>query len=571
MLLLLLALSSPEPGDRWGLPEILPAWSVWLGDLEQDGQIELITASHMDHAWHAWTPAGFLPREGLADGVDRHGMTGCDVDRDGAWELLVGVGGGRGAGGTGSQLVADAVQVLPGTEGTRGRGATCADADGDGLPELWIAAMGTVWPDRFLVPTAAGWVEAAAEHGLDHQRTTIGGRWADLDGDRDLDLVRFSTHAVEIVRHRRDGTFHVIERLALRHVQDVVVEDLDGDGDPDLYIARGHDDFDAADDGFLRVQVEPGVSRSADYRLPDGCTRLRLSVQGEVSGERAPIHYAGGVVRVTHAIRTSEIERTRPSGNGLRAWFVEPRVVRIESSGGQGQAQVALSCRPSGELPALVERTPFLEPEPAPDVLLLNEGWGTFVPGELPPELAALHTADAIEVDLDLDGHLDLVLVTQRDAQGARTPDQWLRRAGDGWELLPLPRSEPVFGEGHVGVVGDLDGDDHPELIVFNGEHPGLLGGTPTIWRNPGTDNRGLRVHVLDGDARALSAVVRVETDHVQERLSNPSPDWRSNGQTAELFGLGTHDSARVTVIWPDGTRVREVGRAGTTLVVRHP
>ncbi|MCP4806236.1 MAG: VCBS repeat-containing protein [Proteobacteria bacterium] len=577
LVLLLLGATLPpsELGSSWGLPQILPAWSAWLGDLDQDGQLELITVAHQDHAWHAWTPDGFMPREGLPEGIDRHGMTSCDVDRDGLDELLVAVGGNRGAGGAGSELFSGREDlgpaVLAGTGGTRSRGATCADSNADGMPELWIAAMGKVWPDRFVEWTEDGWQETARKRRLDASRTTMGGRWADLDGDRDLDLVRFSGSAVEVLRHRKNGSFHVLERLRLGHVQDVVVEDLDGDGDADVYIARGNDQFDAADDGYLRVQVEPGVSRSADYLLPDGCTRLRFTVQGDVSGERAPIHHAGGTVRVTGSVRVADLERDRPRGNGLRAWFVEPRVLRIESSGGRGEAQVSLVCRPTDELPVLVERTPFLPPEPAPDVLLLNEGWGTFVEAELPQETAALHTADAIEVDLDLDGHLDLVLVTQRDADGRRSADQWLRREGAGWALHALDQTDTPYGEGHVGLAGDLDGDDHPELIVFNGEHLGLLGGTPTVWQNPGSEHRGLRVQVLDGDARSLSAIVRVETDHTQQRLSNPAPDWRSNGGTAELFGLGTFDRAAVTVIWPDGERVRRVGLAGTTLVVRKP
>ena len=54
-----------------------------------------------------------------------------------------------------------------------------------------------------------------------------------------------------------------------------------------------------------------------------------------------------------------------------------------------------------------------------------------------------------------------------------------------------------------------------------------------------------------------------------QSRLSNPHPDFRSNGTQGQVFGIGQATKAKVIVTWPDGKRtvLRRV-RPGTVVEV---
>ncbi len=560
------------------LGQDLPAWGVWAGDPDQDGHLDLIVVAHKQATWLALDDQGlFQPSEHqLTEKVDRHGMTACDADLDGRPELLIAVGGNRGAGGETAELWSFTEgptnlgsQVLAGTEGARMRGATCSDFDGDGWPEMWLPAMGNVWPDRLVVRDAAGqWVEDAAGHGLAQQSTVMGGSWGDVDGDGDLDLVRLHGRRVEVLLQDA-GRFTSREFLPDLEVSDLVLEDLDNDGDPDLFVTTHAPGFATALDGHARLRV--GQENWAEYTIPKGCGALRVAIQGDVDGEPAEIVHASGSFKIVGRVGQAELSDERPEGKGVLVWRVSPRLVRFESGDGQGFVQVGLRCKTSGALPELAaSSTPGMRVDASPSRLLLNEA-GQFVAMDL--DLPARNVADVVPVDVDLDGDLDLFLVTAMDpAHQGNPPDQLLINDGRArFSALDLDQP-PALVEGYVGLVVDLDGDGYAELIAFNGEHFPPLGGQPQVWKNPGGDNSFVRVVARDGQATSLSARVQVKTrGGVQSRLSNPSPDWRSNGGAAQVFGIGQARSARVTVTWPDGSSAHVKATPGQTVVVDKP
>ena len=61
---------------------------------------------------------------------------------------------------------------------------------------------------------------------------------ADMDGDGSLDLALMGTFATRVVIQQPDGTFDVAWQERIPGGRDLAAGDADGDGDPDLYVAR---------------------------------------------------------------------------------------------------------------------------------------------------------------------------------------------------------------------------------------------------------------------------------------------------------------------------------------------
>ena len=61
---------------------------------------------------------------------------------------------------------------------------------------------------------------------------------ADMDGDGSLDLALMGTFATRVVLQQPDGTFDVAWQERIPGGRDLAAGDADGDGDPDLYVAR---------------------------------------------------------------------------------------------------------------------------------------------------------------------------------------------------------------------------------------------------------------------------------------------------------------------------------------------
>jgi hypothetical protein len=251
--------------------------------------------------------------------------------------------------------------------------------------------------------------------------------------------------------------------------------------------------------------------------------------------------------------------------------------------GVSGKTQIGIDCMGNpGLSPTLVHADiDTRQRNDVADLLYLNDGTGAFVLTPLPPQIEELETVDLLPVDFDLDGDLDLFLVTESvPAVMENQPDQLLENQGNGlftmassWPSSESKDEPAIYGRSALAV--DLNGDRHPELLVSNGEYMGPLSGTPALWKNPGSGNNWLEVVALDADGfPSLNATIRVQSkSQTQTRSAHPFPDYRvhSQGQPA-LFGLGLDSKAKVTVTWPDGSRrvVRRVA-AGEPLVVSHP
>ena len=355
----------------------------------------------------------------------------------------------------------------------------------------------------------------------------------------------------------------------------VVAFDAENDGDLDIYLGRAGHFRDAAGDHGARLYLGEGDTDRLSWRFPQGCSVVRIRIQGEVAGGGARMVTPTETDRMQARLRFAPQYASEPEGEGIAAW-VSPlrRQVHFRAGGGEGRVLVGLECIVGEGEPVLIEDDTESTGVEAGrvDKILVNDGLGGFslIQG------TAHESADVVVVDVDLDGDDDLFLVGETVAGvWENGPDSLL--INDDGVLRPVELSDPRSpGKGQLAVPVDLDGDRFAEIVVVNGEYDGSLAGHSQVWDNPGVaGHHWLEVEVYEPDGRVRSLSARVQVlagGKVQRRISAPAPDYRSNGTTATVFGLGPERLAQVLVTWPDGSAVvHERVPAGTTLRVVKP
>jgi hypothetical protein len=131
----------------------------------------------------------------------------------------------------------------PEAELTDEHGAWCAvpaDVDGDGWTDLLVCGAGaTAGAPLRLFRNLAGTAFAEVRRGAGIRGSAVDAALADLDGDGVLDLASINARLLRVQLGRGDGTFAppTVVRTLVAGV-DLAVVDLDRDGDGDLYAAQ---------------------------------------------------------------------------------------------------------------------------------------------------------------------------------------------------------------------------------------------------------------------------------------------------------------------------------------------
>lgn len=235
--------------------DVLPdteANAVAHADITGDGKLDLlIVGAGQDRLLIGDGRGGFtdetaarLPTE-AATGQDAEF---ADLDRDGDLDLVLGLEGGHGLwlnDGRGRFTDATADR-LPAPGNVEARKVQPADVDGDGDLDLYfahVAWQGRQGQDRLLLNDGAGRFTDATDRIAQEAGTTLDARFADLDGDGDLDLVRGDTAGVTVWINDGSGRFSDITAAALPAPivgPNISIElaDVNGDGVTDLYVGQ---------------------------------------------------------------------------------------------------------------------------------------------------------------------------------------------------------------------------------------------------------------------------------------------------------------------------------------------
>ena len=241
-----------------------------------NGRIELdpawkLSEVHMGRGLASPKAHGFE----LSAGPDRHGVAWTDLDADGHRDAIF-VGGGESgqmrevrpyevAFGSGDGFAAP--RAVPGLnqEMCPSRQVTLADADGDGREDVYVVCGRGEPPAQhhphevFLRQEGLAFANGAAALGLRLRGQGVA-RWVDLDGDGAQELVWADPKEVRVLS--RDGERY-LPLFSMPHAGEktqITVGDLEGDGDPDLYLGSP---FGASlvlrNDGGVPAPLEPAA------------------------------------------------------------------------------------------------------------------------------------------------------------------------------------------------------------------------------------------------------------------------------------------------------------------------
>jgi len=351
----------------------------------------------------------------------------ADFDGDGDLDLFVGFRGRadrlyRNDAGVFRDV---AKQVGLGDE-TETRVAAWGDIDGDGWPDLYIGFANTETPNRLYHNRGGtGFVDIAAQQGVNLTGTTRQVSWVDYDGDDDVDLFIALRDAPNRLFRNDDGVLADATEAAgigdTRKTVGVVWFDMDEDGDLDAFVANQDSDTD-------------GMYRNDGGRFTDVAAQLdmarpeRPADQGGVGPSVADYDNDGDLDLFVAAYGPNLLYRNDGGG----------RFSLVTAEAGLASEYHAVASAwgdydNDGRLDLYVGAFLSAEPE-AKDYLYRNEG-GRFR-DVAPPVIVAHGASHGVQwADFDADGDLDLALANNDPAVGRHPlyrnllPDTLARRS----------------------------------------------------------------------------------------------------------------------------------------------
>jgi hypothetical protein len=422
-----------------------------------------------------------------------------------------------------------------------GMGAAVGDWNNDGFPDLLVTCVGQ---NRLFRNTGKGtFVDVTASSGLGgRQGFSTSAVWVDIDRDGLLDLfvcnyVRWSAEldvfcsldgksksyctpeayrgtTSWLFRNNGNGTFtDVTAKSGLFDTSSkalgVAILDVDRDGWPDLFVANDTQPNklyrNLRNGTFREVGVEAGLALSAEGRARAGMGVDTADLDGSGRFAIAVTNFDNEMIGLYRPV-----EGAKASASGV---LPHADVAMRAGIGAASRNTLGFGC---------------------------------------------------LFADLDLDGHLDLVVAnghiddTVRNIRGnvgyAQAPHLFINR-GDGTFADRASSVGDDFGQPRVGrglACGDIDGDGDVDLLMTTNN------GGAVLFRNDQiAGHRSFRFRLIGTKSNrdAVGATIRIFHDGTaQSRMVRGGASYLSQSELPVTLGVGRRDRVdRVVVEWPSG------------------
>jgi len=427
-----------------------------------------------------------------------------------------------------------------------GMGVAIADYDADGDPDVYLTALdGNLLfrneGGRFVqvpgAPDGGTWTD---RDGSVRPSWSTAAAWLDADRDGDLDLV-----VVSYVRWT--PALNLEATVTGREPAYTRPQLYEGDH-PRLYLQEADGSFrDATRGSGLDETTDPGKSLGICVEDFDGDGNLDLFVANDTVRNFLFLGRGDGTF----------VERAVPAAVAYDDKGLARAAMGIDAVDWANDGRIAVAIGNFSEEPVSLYRVTRATPG---DVVFQDDanaarvGRATLLP----------LTFGLLTIDADLDGWCDLVLANghieptvtkiKPEIKYAQRPQLFRNVEGRRFQEVTADVGPPFARElvGRGLAAGDLDGDLDLDLVFTCNGGPPLLARCDLLAKN-----RALRLR-LEQPGRnrdAIGAVVRIEAGGVrQRRMVRTGGSYLSQGELTLTFGLGTAARAdEVIVRWPDG------------------
>ena len=553
-------------GPFSSLPPGRAGFGVLLGDYNRDDKLDVLADAYTGtpivlQTWLGDGTGGFGPHIDTGNVVyKRFGLVQGDIDGDGnpdvagfnaTWYTLI-LSRGNGDGTFGQ------CPPSPAAVAGRLRGGAAGDFDGDGKVDA-VGFNDLTNKLAFARGRGDGTFDPIVESSVTRAYTSaLSGRF---DGDAALDLVAMLPGTLSFFHGNGDGTFAPAVDFALGTPSNAVTVDLNADGKLDVVVPCAN-----ANALYQFLQGPSGLAAAVISPTPAGPVSVRfadLNADGRLDRVLACTNLV--VSQVDDGLGGYTTVLSRPS-------TPTPDAVELGDVDEDGKLDLVFN-----------EFLPVTTFNPSPVLHLLKGlGGGSFgnettIDPDYDPETYTHRSLTRLRlVDLDEDGHLDLLGADQRLVQF-----DGLRGRGDG----TFAHAESYLGPWmkSFGELADFNGDAHLDLLsggaasnltsftVFLNRTGGVVGVPPargsaaasielsTPFPNPARASFTLRFSTPSRDAVAID-VISVGGRHVLSRSFVPAA---GGAQSQRIEGLDRLAAGVYAVVVSQGEK-----KASTRLVV---
>lgn len=378
-------------------------------------------------------------------------------------------------------------------------GVAVGDYDNDGWADVFVPGTGS---GALLQASGGSLAEVTTVAGVVSSSAGTVGAWGDFDADGDLDLFAGAWNSEslqgsqELFRNDGDGTFTDLSMVfeavtAGRPVLAASFLDYDNDGDADLYVVidKSHGNVLWRNDG-------------------PGCGGWCFVDVADEAGAALMIHGMGVAVG------------DYDNDGDLDLYVTDiAKAFLLQNQTSQGEAV-------------------FLDVTETAGVDLLGVGWG------------------AVFADYDNDGWQDLYVAQGTDSGGVTSANVLFHNLGDGtFDALGSASGAVDLGFSQAVAFGDLDEDGFLDLVVGNRQD------AYAVYRNRaefGAENNWVEIDLrgaasVSADAAGARAWLSTADGLTRLQEVKLGSSMSSTNMLPLHFGLGAHDGAELSVLWPDG------------------